>query len=134
MLPPLEQGRLGGVEYVPYLYNNQKLKPRRKALRANMPQPEQVLWYYLKGKNLKDYKFRRQYSVDSYILDFYCPKLRLAIEIDGDSHFIDDNAIGYDQKREDFLAKQNVNVIHFTNSDVTENINAVMNKISEYLP
>ena len=119
---------------MPYLYNNQNLKLRRKTLRANMPQPEQVLWYYLKGKNLKDYKFRRQYSVDSYILDFYCPKLRLAIEIDGDSHFIDDNAVGYDQKREEFLAKQNVNVIRFTNSDVTENINAVMNKISEYLP
>ena len=117
-----------------HLYNNPKLKLRRKNLRNNMPQPEQALWYYLKGKNLKGYKFRRQYSTGSYILDFYCPELRLAIEIDGDSHFVDGSAVAYDQKREKFLAEQNISVIHFTNSDVTRNIDAVVNKISNCLP
>ena len=99
-----------------------------------MPQPEQALWYYLKGKNLNGCKFRRQFSVGNYILDFYCPELRLAIEIDGDSHFIDFNAIMNDQKREGFLAEQDIKVIHFTNPDVTGNIDAVIAKISTYLP
>lgn len=118
---------------MPYLCNSQKLKPRRQTLRNNMPQPEQILWYYLKGKNLAGYKFRRQYSIGNYILDFYCPELRLAIEIDGDSHFVDCRAINYDQKREKFLTEQNVKVIHFINSDVINNIDAVIGKISEYL-
>lgn len=117
-----------------YLYNNHKLTLRRKTLRNNMPQPEKMLWYYLKGKNIRNYKFRRQYSVGSYILDFYCPELRLAIEIDGDSHFIDSHAVMYDQKREKFLAEQNINVIRFTNSDVAKNIETVMNRILECLP
>lgn len=99
-----------------------------------MPQPERVLWYFLKGKNLKDYKFRRQYGVGRYILDFYCPELRLAIEIDGNFHFTDSHVKAHDQKREQFLIGQRINIIRFTNSDVTGNTDAVINKISEYLP
>ena len=116
------------------MYNNKELKQKRQALRNNMPQPERVLWYYLKRKNLKDYKFRRQYSIGDYILDFYCPELTLAIEIDGDSHFIDTMAVLHDQKREQFLIKQGINVIRFTNLDVTKNMDVVINNISQYLP
>ena len=116
------------------MYNNKELKQKRQTLRNNMPQPERVLWYYLRGKNLKDYKFRRQYSIGNYILDFYCPELTLAIEIDGDSHFIDTMATAHDQKREQFLIKQHIYVIHFTNSDVTRNMDVVIHNISKYLP
>ena len=70
-----------------YLYNKPESKTKRRLLRNNMPQPEQRLWYYLKGKGLKGCKFRRQYGVSVYTLDFYCPQQRLAIELDGDSHF-----------------------------------------------
>lgn len=117
-----------------HIYNNQKLKLKRRTLRNNMPRPEQLLWYYLKGKNLEDYKFRRQYSIGDYIVDFYCPTLRLAIEIDGDSHFVDSDAMVYDQKREKFLTEHNIKIIRFHNSDVMRNSNAVVNKILEYLP
>ena len=119
---------------MPYLYNNQKLKTIRKALRNNMPKPEQTLWYWLRGKNLKGYKFRRQYGVGNFILDFYCPELRLAIELDGDSHFIDAKTKIRDQNRDKFLTSQNIKVIRFTNTEIVESINGVIDKILKYLP
>jgi len=63
-----------------------------------MPPAEVVLWTKIKGKQLGNYKVRRQYGVNPYILDFYCPQAKLAIEIDGDSHFNESVAI-YDLKR-----------------------------------
>ena len=56
-------------------------------LRNNMPKAELILWSTLKSKGLDEYKFRRQYSVAQFVVDFYCPRLKLAIEVDGDSHF-----------------------------------------------
>lgn len=120
-----------GRKYVIFL-QQPEVKTKAKNPAQQYAQPEQILWCFLKGKNL-GCKFRRQYSIGNYILDFYCPELRLAVEIDGDSHFIDDQAIIYYQKREEFLAKKNLKVIHFANSDVTKNIDAVIGKISEYL-
>lgn len=117
-----------------YIYNNQKLKSKRQSLRNTMSKPEQILWYYLKGRNLKDYKFRRQYSVGNYILDFYCPKIRLGIEIDGDSHFATPDGAIHDQEREKFLVKHNIRTIRFTNIDVVRNIDNVIEQISQYLP
>ena len=99
-----------------------------------MPEPEQILWYYLRGKNIKGYKFRRQHSVGNFILDFYCPELRLGVEIDGDSHFINNTTKNYDQNREEFLKSQNIKVIRFTNTEIRENIEAVVDEISKHLP
>src|SRR3989344_5512964 len=110
-----------------YLYNDQKLKNRRRELRNNMPDPEQKLWYYLRNKNLKGYKFRRQFSIDEFIVDFFCPKLKLAIEIDGDSHFLDSSVVLYDRTREESLRKHKVNVLRFNNDEVISNIEAVIN-------
>lgn len=119
---------------MPHTYNSKNLASMRKSLRNNMPQSERILWYYLKGKNIKNYKFRRQYSVGNYILDFYCPKVRLAIEIDGNTHFVDDTALAYNQKRDIFLNEHNIHVIHFTNSDIIENIEVIINTLLNYLP
>ena len=77
------------------LYNRPVLKNRRKELRNGATPAEIKLWSMLKHSNLGGYKFRRQQSVGSYILDFYCPSERLAIELDGDSHFTAD-AVEYD--------------------------------------
>ena len=52
-----------------------------------MPKAEVILWSKLKSKGLDGYKFRRQYSVGKFVIDFYCPRVKLAIEVDGDSHF-----------------------------------------------
>ena len=68
-------------------YNRTKENWRRKELRNNMTKAEKILWEYLKNKKLEGYKFRRQYSVDSFIIDFYCPKVKLGIEVDGEVHF-----------------------------------------------
>ena len=131
-----EKREAGGVETrnMKYLYNNEKLKTLRQKLRNDMPKPEQVLWYWLRGKRLNGYKFRRQYGIGSFVLDFYCPELRLAIEIDGDSHFIDDKAKVYDKNRQKFLASQNITVIRFTNIEISESIDGVIDKISKHLP
>ena len=64
-----------------------------------MPKAEVILWEKLSRKQMHGYKFRRQYGVDQYILDFYCPRLKLAIEIDGDSHFVT-GAEDYDKERQ----------------------------------
>ena len=117
-----------------YLYNDKQLKIKRRELRSNMPKPEQILWYYLRSKNLKGYKFRRQFSIGNFILDFFCPKLKLAIEIDGDSHFLNDKTINYDKKREEFLVNGKTTILRFTNDEVTNNIEAVVEKILAYLP
>ncbi len=71
------------------VFNRTSEKLKRKILRDNMPKAEIVLWAKLKGKGLCGYKFRRQYSVREFIIDFYCPELKLAIEIDGNSHFVE---------------------------------------------
>lgn len=63
------------------LYNNPKHKKKRRYLRENITDAENIIWFYLRNKKLKGLKFYRQYGIDDYIVDFYCPKLRLVIEI-----------------------------------------------------
>ena len=71
------------------IFNKKTETIKRKLLRNNAPLPEIMLWSRLKSKQLGGYKFRRQFSIGRYVVDFYCPILKLALEIDGDSHFID---------------------------------------------
>jgi len=68
-------------------YNKSVMKRRRRALRKNLSNAETNMWKHLSHHQMHGYKFRRQYSIDQYILDFYCTRLKLAIEVDGDSHF-----------------------------------------------
>jgi very-short-patch-repair endonuclease len=73
-------------------------------------------------------KFRRQYSVDVYVLDFYASRLKLAIEVDGDSHYTAD-AIAYDRKRTAYLNRFGIDVLRFTNLEITENLDGVLESI-----
>ena len=75
----------------PYIYNSKFLEPNRKKLRNALTPAEAFLWTQLKKGQLSGKKFRRQYGVGPYILDFYCPEFRLAVEVDGAPHF---NVIG----------------------------------------
>ncbi len=97
-----------------------------------MPPAEFILWSQLRDKGLKGYKFRRQYSVENFVLDFYCPKLKLAIEVDGDSHFVE-GADMSDRERQTIIESFGINFLRFTNREIYENINGVMNKILEYI-
>ena len=69
------------------IFNKSSEKLKRQSLRNAMPRAEQLLWKKLRRRQVLGYRFRRQYSVEGYVIDFYCPELKLAIEVDGDSHF-----------------------------------------------
>jgi len=83
-------------------FNKKELKVRRRLLRKTMPKSEVILWSKLKNRQLHEERFLRQYSVNQYIIDFYCPRLRLGIEVDGDSHFFK-SAEEHDKKRQEYL-------------------------------
>ena len=111
-----------------HVYNKQSQTGLRKKLRNNMPKAEIILWSKLKGKQMNGFKFRRQYGVGPYVIDFYCPKLKLAIEVDGDSHF-KEGAEQYDQKRQKFIESYNIHFLRFANADVYENLEGVIDII-----
>ena len=83
-----------------YIFNNPELKERRRELRKHSTPAEIELWKRLKNKSLDGRKFRRQYSIDKFVLDFYCVEERLGIELDGILHFEADG-IEYDKLREE---------------------------------
>ncbi len=111
-----------------FKYNNKSLKNTRKALRNNMTDAEIVLWSRLKGKQLYGHKFRRQHSTGKVIVDFYCPKLRLVIEVDGGQHN-DEKHFKLDEERTIFLNEQNITVIRFWNHEVLKYTDDVLNAI-----
>ena len=114
------------------LYNRNYLKDRRKNLRNNATSAEQKLWDELKHKKT-GYKFRRQYSVNNYILDFYCVELKLCIELDGDSHN-GVEAVDYDLARDKYLESVGIETLRFFNEEVFDDINKVLERIRKHLP
>jgi very-short-patch-repair endonuclease len=105
-------------------FNKISEKEKRRSLRKNMPKSEVILWSKLKNKQMQGKRFLRQYSVDQYVLDFYCPELKLAIEVDGDSHFVT-GAQEYDRDRQEYIESFGIRFLRFTNADVCENIDGV---------
>ena len=101
---------------------------RARCLRKNTTDCEQILWSELRNRKFIDYKFRRQHPIDPYTLDFYCPKLKLAIELDGSGH-------NYwhrerrDRIRDQFLAKRGITVLRFWNHQVREELESVLEAI-----
>jgi very-short-patch-repair endonuclease len=114
--------------HLPY---NPKLVERAKNLRKNMTPAEKKLWY----SYLMDFKFRvlRQKPIDNFIVDFYCAKLKLVIEIDGDSHFTNDGQ-DYDQERTQILEGYGLRVMRFTNDEVLKDFAGVCQQIEEIPP
>jgi very-short-patch-repair endonuclease len=105
---------------------------KAKFLRDNMTDAKKLLWEKLKNNQLKGFKFRRQHPIHIYIVDFYCHKLKLVIEIDGGYHNSKDQKI-LDAERSEILKFQKLEVIRFTNEEVLGNIEFVMRKIEEKL-
>ncbi len=111
------------------IHNLLKHKKRRKSLRNNPTRAENILWRYIKGSQL-GYKFRRQQSIKQYIVDFYCPKLNLIIELDGEVH----NYILQNQKdwtREKNLEKLGFTIIRYKNEDVILNMADILDNLKE---
>ena len=92
-----------------------------------MTLPETKVWHAINRKQLGA-RFRRQFSIGPYIVDFCRPRQKLVIEIDGDTHF-GDGAESYDQKRTEYLNEQNFTVIRFTNIDVMQNLSGITEAI-----
>ena len=120
----------GGVIPDRIVNNKSILKTFRKQLRNNLTPAEAKLWTYLKNKQLDGRKFRRQFSVDNYILDFYCPSEKLGIELDGEVHNIETQA-EYDIERELFLSYYGIKVLRFENKLVFENPDYILDCIKK---
>ena len=112
-------------------FNRKYFKRRRKELRNNPTQAEAFLWGYLKNSQFEKRKFRRQSSIKSFIVDFYCPEEKLVIELDGDFHF-DENVRKEDEKRSKILEKEGLRVIRFENQEVLLNLNSVLSEIKRH--
>ena len=97
-----------------------------------MPKAEVILWSRLKGKRLDGYKFRRQFSVAQFVVDFYCPRLKLAIEVDGDSHFSEGSELS-DKARQDFIESFGISFLRFTNKEIYGNLDEVLSKIEDFI-
>jgi len=104
---------------------------RARKLRKNSTDTEQRLWYFLRAKRFNGYKFKRQYIIGNYIVDFICIENKLIIELDGSQHI---DAIKYDMKRTNYLIDRGYNVLRFWNNDVLQNTDGVLQEILNVLP
>ena len=114
------------------IYNRFERNDKRKNLRNKSTKTEIAVWSQLKGKKLMELKFRRQFSVGPFIVDFYCPELKLALEIDGESHFTKE-AIIYDKKREEYIKQFGIHFLRVTNDDVFEDLESVIGRIGTFV-
>jgi very-short-patch-repair endonuclease/superfamily II DNA or RNA helicase len=103
-----------------------------RALRASMTDAEQLLWQSLRGKQLEGFRFRKQHPIERYVLDFYCPSARLAIEVDGNQHATPEGQ-GSDAERTAWLEGQGIRVLRFSNREVLTNLEGVLTVIWEAL-
>jgi very-short-patch-repair endonuclease len=107
------------------------LKPLARQKRHKPTPAEKYLWSYLRNRQVKGAKFRRQHAIDRFIVDFYCAEARLIIEVDGPIH---DYTPEEDAVRQEFLESLGLRVIRFTNDEVLQRISYVLQRIAEFLP
>lgn len=111
-----------------YNKNNKQLA---RQLRSNMTKEEKILWYqYLRNCGIR---FLRQKPIGNYIVDFYCPKLHLVIELDGSQHYTD-KGIAYDSERTNILKRYGIKtVIRIPNNQITSNLSGVIDYIEQLI-
>jgi very-short-patch-repair endonuclease len=112
---------------IPY---NPKLKLLARKLRNNSTKSEILLWNYLKGKQINGCDFHRQKPIKNYIVDFYCSELKLAIEVDGESHF--GNEVN-DMIRQKEIEEYGVTFLRFDESEIYFNLDGVMKTIENWV-
>jgi len=113
-------------------YYNPSLKSRARELRKSMTDAEKLLWSKLRLRQLKNAQFYRQKVMGNYIVDYCCPSSKLVVELDGSQHFSED-ALHVDEKRDNYLRRMGFKVLRFTNHEVNNNLNNIMQKIYENL-
>ncbi|MBD2301137.1 endonuclease domain-containing protein [Nostoc sp. FACHB-190] len=108
----------------------EKLKPLARQMRCEPTPAEKRLWEKLRHKQLLGFKFRRQQTIDRFIVDFYCSEARLVVEVDGEIH---DYTQVEDTIRQEFLESLELQVVRFRNEDVMERIEGVLEDIAACL-
>lgn len=101
--------------------NPRRTLEQRRELRRNQTKAEEILWEEIRARKL-GIKFRRQYGIGPYILDFYAPSIKLAIEVDGGIHLKKEVQIK-DRNRDAFLKKQGVHILRFKNQEIEKDLN-----------
>ena len=112
------------------VFNKKSQTLKRKLLRSHLSKAEILLWLQLKNKKIGGHKFRRQYSFGRYVVDFYCPILKLAIEVDGGYHLAYETT-RYDKIRQRHIESYGVKFLRFTDTDIFQNLPEVLKLISE---
>ena len=107
------------------VYNQLFKKDHRKELRNRMTKAEVYFWNLVQGRAIDGIKFRRQFSIDQYILDFYAPSIKLAVEIDGGYHDLPE-VQEYDKRREDHIRSYDITFLRFSNDDLFQDQDGVV--------
>lgn len=131
-IPPFQGGtalkgvvKEGNEGWSMFLNNKKELQKNRTALRSNATPQEVIMWSRLRMSRL-GFKFRRQHSIGRYIVDFYCPEKKVAIELDGSQHLDNEK---YDKTRTDYLNACGITVLRFWDQEVNTNMEGVLLKI-----
>lgn len=111
------------------LFNKGSTKDKRNDLKNNMTPEEELLWKKIRKDSL-GVRFRRQYGIGEYIVDFYCPKLRLVIEIDGGQHY-SQNGLEYDYVRKEYMKELGLKILRFRNVEIRDDIERVIEEIKK---
>ena len=111
---------------------NKNLKNYAQMLRKDMTKAEIRLWTRLRGKQLNQIQFYRQKIIGNYIVDFYCPKVSLVIELDGGQHYTEEGRYK-DKQRDNYLQSQGLYVMRYSDRDVFGNLEGVVNHIQNYI-
>jgi very-short-patch-repair endonuclease len=112
-------------DMLPY---DKRLKDYSRQLRKNMTDAEKALWLKIRGRQLKGHRFYRQKPIGHFIVDFYCPKGNLIIELDGGQHYADERKTK-DCQRDGYLGGLGLRVLRFSDREVFENMTGVLEKI-----
>ena len=112
-------------------FNKKFTETKRRYLRSHQTSAEKILWLYIRKKQIQDERFLRQFGVDKYIIDFYCPRLKLGIELDGPEHYESLERIKYDEDRTNYLENFGIKIIRFKDEEVLINNESVLERISE---
>jgi len=120
-----KRGLIFNGRHLPY---NPKLRKRAKYFRENLTQIEKKFWLNFCKRD--EHKWRTQVIIDNYIVDFYCPRLKLVIELDGLEHSRKNNK-EYDAVRDDILQSYSLNVIRIDNEDINDRFENCLSFIHE---
>ena len=112
--------------------NHPVTKEYRQLLRKTETPTERLLWKKLKGKQLDGHRFRQQHGFGPFVLDFYCPALRLCVELDGEIHN-NENVRKKDEDRTVFLNQNRIFVLRFKNEEVEQDVDGVLRRIREFI-